>query len=234
MNTLTKYWFLEGFNLFQKLGRINMMRICEILEMAHFAKGDLITQKSDNENSIFFLKKGTVKIVDSITNTVKYIVKKGHIFGELILYDKTSAFQEQAYALEDCIVCYIEVQQMQDIMEKHKSLKNGVIKIYGLRIKKLERRLQNLIYKDSITRIKEFIVDYINDHGDTHKDKIVAKHLLTHKDIANLTSTSRQTVSNTLSKMRKNKDIEYNAKYLSILILKKDKLQEAFSDTDTL
>jgi len=210
------------------------MRICERLEMSDFTKGDLITQKSDNENSIFFLKKGTVKIVDSLTNTVKYIVKKGHIFGELILYDKTLALQEHAYALEDCIVCYIEAQQMEDLMEKHKSLKNGVIKIYGLRIKKLERRLHHLLYKDSITRIKEFIMDYINVHGEIHNDKIVAKHLLTHKDIANLTNTSRQTVSNTLSKMRKSKDIEYNAKYLSIPVLKKDQLLKALSDTDTL
>ena len=181
-----------------------MMRICELLDMANFSKGDLITQNNDNENSIFFLKKGTVKIIDSTNDTVKYIVKKGHIFGELMLYDKTSALREQAHALEDCIVCYIESQHMQELMEKHKSLKNGIIKIYGLRIRKLERRLQNLLYKDSTTRIKEFIVDYINEHGKIENNKIVANHLLTHQDISNLTNTSRQTVSNTLSKMRKN------------------------------
>lgn len=45
-------------------------------------------------------------------------------------------------------------------MEKHKSLKNGVLKMYGMRIKKPERRLQDLLYKDSSTRIKEFIIDY--------------------------------------------------------------------------
>ena len=54
-----------------------MMRICELLDMANFSKGNLITQNNDNENSIFFLKKGTVKIIDSPGDTVKYIVKKG-------------------------------------------------------------------------------------------------------------------------------------------------------------
>ncbi len=220
MNTLTKFWFLEGFNLFQKLGRLNMMRICKTLEMENFNKGDLISLKNKDEERIFFLKKGTVKIVSRATNTVKYIVKKGQIFGELLLYDKISAAQEQAYALEDCIVCYIESDRMEEIMEKHKSLKNGVIKIYGLRIKKLERRLQNLLYKDSSTRISEFVIDYINEYGVEEENKVVAKNMLSHKDISYLTNTSRQTVSNTLSKMRKNNEIEYDAKYLSVPILK--------------
>lgn len=220
MNTLTKFWFLEGFNLFQKLGRFNMMRICETLEMKNFNKGDLISFKNQDEERIFFLKKGTVKIVGRATNTVKYIVKKGHIFGELLLYDKISAAQEQAYALEDCIVCYIESDRMEEIMEKHKSLKNGVIKIYGLRIRKLERRLQNLLYKDSSTRIREFVIDYINEYGVEEENKVVAKNMLSHKDISHLTNTSRQTVSNTLSKMRKNNEIKYDAKYLSVPILK--------------
>lgn len=109
---------------------------------------------------------------------------------------------------------------MEDIMEKHKSLKNGVIKIYGLRIKKLERRLQNLLYKDSSTRIREFVIDYINEYGVEEENKVVAKNMLSHKDISYLTNTSRQTVSNTLSKMRKNNEIEYDAKYLSVPILK--------------
>ncbi|AXT19129.1 Crp/Fnr family transcriptional regulator [Flavobacteriaceae bacterium AU392] len=215
MNTFTKYWFLEGFNLFNKLGRLTMMRMCEILEMDNIEKGKTIHLLNKDEKSIFFLKKGSVKIVDTVSQNVKYIVKKGHIFGELSLYDKEAAAQEQAIALEDCIVCFIESDRMERIMEKHKSLKNGVLKIYGTRIKKLERRLHDLLYKDSNTRIKEFIIDYLNEFGEENENGVlVAKNLLTHKDIANLTNTSRQTVSNVLSTMRKNELIKYDVKHI--------------------
>ncbi|WP_027395336.1 Crp/Fnr family transcriptional regulator [Aquimarina latercula] len=217
MNTYTKYWFLEGFNLFNKLGRITMMRMCEILEMKNIDKGSTVELINNDHKSIFFLKKGTVKIIDTTTDSVKYIVKKGHIFGELSLYDEHDNIEEQAIALEDCIVCYIESFRMKQIMEKHKSLKNGVLKIYGLRIKKLERRLQDLLYKDSTTRIKEFVIDYIKEFGERTEKNIIAKNLLTHKDIANLTNTSRQTVSNTLSILRKEGIIDYNTQSISIL-----------------
>ncbi|MDH7447769.1 Crp/Fnr family transcriptional regulator [Aquimarina sp. 2201CG14-23] len=221
MNTYTKYWFLEGFNLFNKLGRITMMRMCEILEMDNIDKGSTIELFNEDEKSIFFLKKGTVKIIDSSNNNVKYIVKKGHIFGELSLYNEQAAAEEQAIALEDCIVCYIESERMEQIMEKHKSLKNGVLKVYGLRIKKLERRLQDLLYKDSATRIKEFIIDYIKEFGEEQNTRIIAKNLLSHKDIANLTNTSRQTVSNVLSTLRKDSLIDYDSQNISISIEQK-------------
>ncbi len=81
MNTLTKFWFLDGFNLFEKLGRFKMMRTCEILEMDNFNKGAIISLKNEEDKSIFFLKKGSVKIVNTSNNTVKYIVKRGNIFG---------------------------------------------------------------------------------------------------------------------------------------------------------
>jgi CRP/FNR family transcriptional regulator len=216
LKAITKYWFLEGFNLFSKLGMLNMMRICEILEMENVEKGQPITLSDDHKDNVFFLKRGSVKIVNTANNTVKYIVKRGNIFGELALFDKEVANEEVAYALEDSVICYIESEQMEKLMIKHKSLKNGVLKIYGLRIKKLERRLSDLLYKDSTTRIEEFILQYVEEFGEENESsQIVAKNLLSHKEIANLTNTSRQTVSNVLSSMRKKELIDYNTQFIS-------------------
>lgn len=193
-----------------------MMRICEILEMDNIEKGRAIELSDTHKDSVFFLKKGSVKIVNTTNNTVKYVVKRGNIFGELALYDKKAATEEVAYALEDCVICYIESEQMEELMEKHKSLKNGVLKIYGLRIQKLERRLHDLLYKDSATRIREFISDYLEDFGEVNENgKLIAKNLLSHKEIANLTNTSRQTVSNVLSTMRKEGVIDYDVQFIS-------------------
>jgi len=184
--------------------------------MDNIDKGKSIHLNDKHQNSIFFLKKGSVKIVNTTNNSVKYIVKRGNLFGELALFDKEVAEEEIAYALENCVICYIDAKQMESLMEKHKSLKNGALKVYGLRIKKLERRLNDLLYKDSATRIKEFISDYLDEFGETDVDgKRVAKNLLSHKDIANLTNTSRQTVNNVMSTMRREGELDYNAKFIS-------------------
>ncbi len=194
-----------------------MMKLCELLEMESISKGNTIEIGERDKKCVFFLKKGSVKIVNSTNDVTKYVVQKGNIFGELSLYDKQAASEEVAMTLEDSIICYIESDLMEELMEKRKSLKNGLLKIYGLRIRKLETRLQDLLYKDSKTRISEFVKVYIEEFGEDKADRIEAKNLLSHKDIANLTNTSRQTVNNVLSTMRKAKDIQYDAKHISFL-----------------
>lgn len=193
----------------------SMMKLCNLLEMEHVDKGNIIDMGDRDKNCIFFLKNGSVKIIDSENNIVKYVVKKGNIFGELSIYDKDNSSKEVAIALEDVVICYIESDMMEGLMEEYKSLKNGLLKIYGLRIRKLETRLQDLLYKDSKTRISEFIKVFIEEFGEVEKDRIVAKNLLSHKDIANLTNTSRQTVNNVLSIMRKENIIDYDSKFIS-------------------
>ena len=216
MSTLTKYWFLEGFDLFRKLSMPTMMRLCKLLVMENIDKGEIIGIGERDPKNIFFLKKGTVKIQDAANDTIKYIVKKGNLFGELSLYNEEAASEEQAIALEDCIICYIDYEMMEELMNKHRSLKNGVLKIYGIRIKRLERRLQDLLYKDSATRISEFVSSYVQEFGEDVEGRRVAKNLLSHKDIAHLTNTSRQTVSNTLSLLRKKEQIDYDVKEISM------------------
>ncbi|WP_245557463.1 Crp/Fnr family transcriptional regulator [Neolewinella persica] len=217
LGTLTKYWFLEGFNLFSKLGMNAMMELCEELVMHRYSKGARINLDSGDEQSVYFLKKGSVKIVSSDTEVAKFIAHPGNIFGELGLYQLPGEGEETAYALEESVVCTFSANQMNELMAKHPSLKNGVLKIYGFRIKRLERRLQDLLHKDSGTRIEEFIRYYVTAFGVPVNGRQEARKLLSHKDIAHLTNTSRQTVNNVLTGLRREGTIDYNAKVISIL-----------------
>ena len=67
---------------------------------------------------------------------------------------------------------------------------------------KTERRLESLIFKDARTRIVDFIVDMGNEKGKAIGKEILVKHNLTHMDIANLTATSRQTVTTVLNELK--------------------------------
>ena len=182
MKNQTKYWFLENFDFMKKLGKANLMAICDELEMDYMNKGDIIQYASSNESRVIFLKKGSVKIIDSKSNQTKYIVRENNIFGELDPTNESNEIAEHAQALEDSVVCFIESDRMIDLLEKNPSLKNYIIKFQALKIKKLERRLSDLLYKDSETRIQEFLYNYINENGET--DQLVSRaktslHILT-------------------------------------------------------
>lgn len=219
--TLTKYWFLEDFDLFKKLGMELLMEVSEKLVMKRYSKGTRIELNSSKDQSVFFLKKGSVKIFNPNNGMVKFILEPGNIFGELSLYQEPNEVTEAAYTLEDSLVCVFSAAQMNTLMEEHKALNNSMLKIYGFRFQRLERKLEDLVYKDSPTRIKEFIYDHIKTFGSVVGDRMEAKRLLSHKDIAHLTNTSRQTVNNVMVTLRQEGVIDYNAKFISMLNLNK-------------
>ena len=79
-----------------------------------------------------------------------------------------------------------------------------------------EDRLEALIFKDARTRIIEFIKDSATKRGRKIGYETLLKHCLTQQDIANLTGTSRQTVTSVLNDLRKSNLINFNRN--SILI----------------
>ena len=76
------------------------------------------------------------------------------------------------------------------------------MKIMGSRMLEMEQRLESLVFKDSRTRIIEFLKDLADKKGQRVGYEILVRKFMTHQDIANLTATSRQTVTTVLNELR--------------------------------
>ena len=215
---LTRLWYLEQFNLMERLNNEEMMRLADATVMKNYDKNDTIIFTENTKQYIYFLKKGVIKIGSYTPNgeeDYKYLLNEGSIFGELALVDRENP-NDLAIAVEDCLICVIDLPTMKDMMEKNKKLNNEIIKIMGLRIKKLERRIESILFKDARTRIIEFIADFVHEFGQLEDGVYRVKNFLTHSDIAKLTSTSRQTVNAVLNELRNSALLSYDKRYMEI------------------
>ena len=93
----------------------------------------------------------------------------------------------------------------------------------GDRLRRVEDRLESLIFKDARTRIIDFIKDSASKRGRQVGFETLIKHSLTQQDIANLTGTSRQTVTSVLNELKKLNLIYFTRK--SILVRDLAKLE---------
>ncbi len=88
---------------------------------------------------------------------------------------------------------------------------------------KLERKIELLVFKDAHTRIVEFLKDAASWKGKKVGFETMIQTQLTHKDIAALTGTSRQTVTTVLNELKEKNLINFDRK--KILIRDLDKLR---------
>lgn len=204
--------------MMKRMGMRDMMNLCELLVMKTFKKGSEVHEQFEEDHLIYFIKKGHVKIgtMKEGEFSLKYTLGKGNIFGESKLTIVEESAPYSAFAMSDCTICFIEISRMEELMERYPKLHNSILKIAGLKFKKIERRLDDILYKDAETRIKDFLFDFVKENSQS-KDDLVAKNIFSHSEIAKLTSTSRQTVNNVISKMRKDQSISYDQKEIAIL-----------------
>lgn len=217
METNSSLWFLENIDaskLFcpQKLGASSLHI------QKTYKKGEYIYIPNEEANRLFLISEGRVKIGaygEGGKEITKAILTMGEVFGELSLIGEEKR-RDFAYAMELTTVCTMTVLEMKDLMKDHNGLQLFMMKIMGNRVLEMERRLESLVFRDSRTRIIEYLLNLAKRKGQRVGYEIVVRRFLTHQEIANLTATSRQTVTTVLNELRAKNIITFNRKRLLI------------------
>jgi CRP-like cAMP-binding protein len=101
-------------------------------------------------------------------------------------------------------------------MREHNGLGLFLMKIMGSRMLEMEQRLESLVFKDSRSRVVEFLHDLGEKKGRPVGFEVEVRKFITHQEIANLTATSRQTVTTILNELRNKNIITFNRRRLLI------------------
>ncbi len=227
MNGNQSLWYLENIDvsgLFcpKKIGRGDMDKHAH----KNYKRGEYIYLPNEHADRVYFLTEGRVKIGsygESGKEITKAILNSGEVFGELSLIGEDTR-RDFAFAMEETQVCIMTVAEMKALMRDHSAINLFLLKIMGSRMLEMEQRLESLVFKDSRTRIIEFILQMGLKKGQRVGFERVIRKFLTHQEIANLTATSRQTVTTVLNDLRTKKILTFDRRRL--LIRDMDKLAE--------
>lgn len=219
MDIAKKISFIESLPLFNCLNQTGKEQLADCMELRTKRKYSFLYMPDEVSNHLFFLTKGNVKIGTHSSDgreVIKAILHPTAMFGELGLVGEETR-QDFARAMnEEVELIVIKVHDFQKLMETNHSLCLRVISLMGKRLRRAENRLESLIFKDARTRIVDFLKDSVAKRGRRVGFEMLLKHSLTQQDIANLTGTSRQTVTSVLNDLRKSDLIYFNRR--SILI----------------
>ncbi len=217
------FWYLENVDVMglfcpKKMGDFNQNH-----DQKKYKKGTYIYLPEETSDKIYFLSQGRIKIGmygDANKEITKAVLGPGEVFGELALAGEQNR-RDFAYVMEDAEVCAVTKGEMKNLLKDHSALNLFFMRIMGNRVLDMEKRLESLVFKDSRTRIIEFLQGLVEKKGQRIGYEMLVRKFLTHQEIANMTATSRQTVTTVLNELRSKNILTFDRRRLLVRDMEK-------------
>lgn len=191
-------------------------------------RGEWIFVLGDSADSIYFLREGRIKMIalaEGGHEVLHEIIGPGEIFGDtstLLQMPRTTSAQ----ALEPCLLCEIYRKDLETLLSMYPELLFQLLKSVGLRLKKAEAQLVNVVCNDVSHRVREVLLDLmVKDSGAIPDGPTKIK--ITQQDLANLIGASRQKTWQSLKELEDSGVLRLM--YRSILVIAPNKLRNGHS-----
>jgi CRP/FNR family transcriptional regulator len=207
-----KNFYLKTFNLATNLNEVQLQQLCGIISQKEAKKGQVVYSKG-GDKKVFMLISGKVKISeinDSGDEMIKEIALPGDLFGDLLMNQSGGNFEYAEIVSERATYYCIEAHELNAQIQSSPALMANYMTKVGEKFRNMESRYLNMITKDVKSRLLYCFREWARKEGRKLGDKVVIKNSLTHSDLANMISTSRQTVTVILNELKDAGAISYN------------------------
>ena len=230
--TETAYGFSRPFRarleLLTGMNQEAAQRFNAMMRTTKRRRGDWIFRLGDSADRIYLLREGRTKITalgEDGHEVLHEIIGPGEIFGEtstILGIPRTTSAQ----ALEASLLCEIRRKDFESLLTAYPEMSLQLLKSVGLRLKKTEAQLLNLICNDVSTRVREALIDLVTIESGVWPDHPV-RIGITQQDLANLIGASRQQTWQALKELEDSSVLRLM--YRSILVTAPQKLRNGWS-----
>jgi len=224
MPNTSALWYFESVNLFNILCPHKVKAMGTTHTFTHYTKDQFIYFTGEQANFIYMIAQGQVRIghyLDDGKEVVTAILTTGEIFGELALAGEEKRRDFAQAMVGNTVICPLSIEELKSLMLEDRELSFKLLKLVGLRLMRIERKLELLVFKDARARIIEFLKDIASWKGKKVGFETMISTRLTHKDIAALTGNSRQTVTTILNELKEQNLINFDRRKILIRDLEK-------------
>ena len=195
-----------------------------------FLKNQIILHEADTLNYLYFVYSGKVKATQISADGQEMILairKRGDFFGEMAILDGMTA-PATVVAIEDTKVGFISKRDFENHLLQNRRALMEIISMLCSRLREAWLMLKVLGFADAEQRIRMVLINIGDQFGVKDPRGTIINLRLTHKDIAELATTARETVTRAISRLVQSGEIEIlEKKYILLkpdLINKRDLL----------
>ena len=191
---------LSSIPLFLDLDDVELANVEEHCTPRKYPKNSMVILEEEFGDIIFIILKGTVKITrvnDEGKEVILALLGAGEIFGEMAILDG-EARSANALAQEDCELLAIQKSEFLNLLRRNFKISFALMRELAKRLRKSDQQIEALSLSDAEHRIGVSVLNLAEDMGVIRKGQVTIDKLPFQQDIANMSGTSRETVSRVL------------------------------------
>ena len=165
-----------------------------------YDKGTVIAQEDDNCSAIGLVLEGRVNIEKIYPSGKGIVMKKlscGDVFGEALIFSKTTTYPATVMADSNCAVGYLNKAELIKLF----SLNDTILENFMMLLSDKVVMLNNKIKSISLKNVRQKVVDYILQEYIVQKQLVISLKM-NKEEIASFIGIPRPSLSRELSKLR--------------------------------
>ena len=216
---------LKCVRVMQDLTDDEIREISNSVEEASYRAGEVIYVPEQSQGKIYFVREGEVDIYQKSISGKTFVVstlQAGDIFGDLDLSSEHKMNVNFAKAVKPTKVCIVDKVSFMVYLQKKPQVAMRIIEELSKRLNEAEEKIRDLAFNEVKIRLLNELWRLAMKFGRKESDGyLVIEKKLTHQDLANRISASRETVTKAMGELEEKGFIAYNNNRLIVLNINK-------------
>lgn len=221
---------LQRFPLFKNLTDYEIEPILNIAKNRTYKQGTHIFMQGDPMTNVYFIHSGKVKIYRTDPQGREQIVnilKSGQMFPHQGFF-RDDDYPAHAEVTENAVLIYIPISLFEEFLITNPTICIKIFRVLGNMLVDLQNRLEEKMLYNTYEQIILLLIRLAKNHGEHISDNEVRiTTQFTNRELANMIGSSRETVSRTLSQLKKEHFIDTDDDG-SLIVYVKDLKDELF------
>ncbi|GGM25011.1 Crp/Fnr family transcriptional regulator [Paraliobacillus quinghaiensis] len=217
----------QSLPLFKDLSTEEIDPILSLTNSQVYPRGAHIFMQDEPITTVYFIKSGSVKIYKTDIHGKEQIVNvltKGDMFPHQGFF-RQGNYPAHAEVAEHADIYSLPIKTFENFLVQNPSISIKLIHVLGELIIDLQKRLEQQILHNTYEQIIMLLLRLADRHGKKNSTGwITIDTAFSNQQLANMIGSSRETISRTLSKLKKQQIITKDSS--GNLMLDKDKLNQ--------
>ena len=211
--------FLRNVSLFRGLSGEEIEAVAKNTTSRQFGRGSTIILAEQQGDAFFIIQKGRVKVSVSREGGREVILSLlgvGQVFGELSLLDGKPRSADVT-ATETTELIMLKRPDFLRLITEKPSIVIGLLTELASRLRKVDYKIAGLALHDVTNRVSKTLLHLASEGGEQQEQGVLLKNRPTHQQLAQMSGTTRETVTRVLRQLEEQGYIECAGRNIVIL-----------------